>query len=442
MQDLYPAHVRTLQQRTEAALGAAGYDALILDAGKPFTYHADDQEAPFKSAPHFAHWVPLEGPHHLLLVAKGATPKLVRVRPEDYWYEQAPVGKPHWLSAFDFAEVPDTLEAWKSVATAGKVAYVGDAPANAESHRLPTDAVNPEALLPLLDWNRSYKTPYEVACLEEAARMAARGHAAARDAFVEGASELEIHHAYVAAVGCTERQLPYETIIALDEKAATLHYTVKRTKRDGRVMLIDCGASCAGYGSDITRTWTREGADPLFAELVRGLDRVQQELCAKVRPGLSYVDLHHAAHVAIADLLHASGILKTGGARAVEMGLTLPFFPHGLGHMLGIQVHDVSGRQKAPTGGNVPPPPQYPYLRTTRTIEKDQVFTIEPGIYFIEMLLRAHRPGAPAGSAAHPDQFDWKKIDRLIPCGGIRIEDDVVVTSDGHRNLTRPHVGG
>ena len=97
-------------------------------------------------------------------------------------------------------------------------------------------------------------------------------------------------------------------------------------------------------------------------------------------------------------------------------------------------MHDVGGRQKTPEGGTVPPPREFPYLRTTRKIEEGQVFTIEPGLYFIEMLLRPHRIGATK------DLFDWKLVDRLAPHGGIRVEDDVLVTRDGHRNLTRPFV--
>jgi Xaa-Pro dipeptidase len=105
-----------------------------------------------------------------------------------------------------------------------------------------------------------------------------------------------------------------------------------------------------------------------------------------------------------------------------------------LGHFLGIQVHDVGGHQKEPAGGTNPPPEQYPLLRTTRTLEENQVFTVEPGLYFIEMLLRDFREGD------DKDAFDWSLIDRLAPCGGIRIEDNVVVTADGHRNLTREYL--
>ena len=76
----------------------------------------------------------------------------------------------------------------------------------------------------------------------------------------------------------------------------------------------------------------------------------------------------------------------------------------------------------------------YPYLRTTRRVEDHQVFTIEPGVYFIEMLLRDYKQGA------HSQHFNWPLIERLSAFGGVRIEDDLLVTADGHRNLTRPHI--
>jgi Xaa-Pro dipeptidase len=431
---LYAEHIRARQAKAETALAAAGFDAMVVQSGAPFTYYADDMDAPFRPTPHFAHWVPMDGPHHLLLVRPGKKPKVLRVHPEDYWYEQAPLGSPFWAQEFDLAEVKSEDEAWKTAAPTARTAYVGDSPASAEKHGVAKDRVNPPSLLARLDWDRSLKTPYEVACLDEAERMGARGHVAARAAFLAGASELEIHQTYVGAVGCIDEDLPYPTIVALDEKGATLHYQRKRSIRNGKVLLLDAGAKFLGYGSDITRTWTTDDCDAAFREIVKGLDELQQDLCATVRPGKPYGEIHHAAHVKVADLLHRVGIVKKGGEEAVELGLSRPFFPHGVGHFLGIQVHDVSGRQKSPEGGTVPPPTLHPYLRTTRTIEVDQVFTIEPGIYFIEMLLRPHREGALS------KHFDWKTIDRLTPCGGARIEDNVVVTASGCRNLTRPYV--
>jgi Xaa-Pro dipeptidase len=167
---------------------------------------------------------------------------------------------------------------------------------------------------------------------------------------------------------------------------------------------------------------------------VRGVDELQQTLCADVRPGVPYPEVHRRAHVLIGDLLHQAGILRTSGEEALALGLTRPFFPHGVGHFLGIQVHDVAGHQRGAAGGTESPPPEHAYLRTTRRIEERQVFTIEPGLYFIEMLLREHRTGP------YAELFDWPLIERLKPCGGIRIEDNLVVTADGHRNLTRPWI--
>jgi len=129
-------------------------------------------------------------------------------------------------------------------------------------------------------------------------------------------------------------------------------------------------------------------------------------------------------------------VLRVGVDRAIERGLALPFLPHGLGHHLGLQVHDVGGQQVSPEGRHRSPSPLYPMLRTTRDLEAGHVVTVEPGLYFIPLLLSPHREGPDAGS------FDWDVVDQLLPCGGIRVEDDVLVTEAGHENLTRGCVPG
>jgi Xaa-Pro dipeptidase len=427
----YPDHVEKLQRRAEEILQATGFAGWLVHSGTQMGYHADDQHAPFRSTPHFRHWLPLSGPGHSLVLRPSQRPLLVRFAPEDFWYEQSPLGSPYWAEFFEIREVGSADQLPRSLPDRKGLAFVGDCPAWAEQVGFAAEAINPAELVARLDWNRSLKTDYEIACVQEASRHGARAHQAAREVFLEGGSELDIHYAYLTAVRTTESLLPYNSIVALNDRGAILHYEGKRTEKNGKVLLIDSGADVLGYASDITRTWTREGCEPLFQEMVERFDRLQQNLCKMVKPGLPYPDLHHQAHVWIGDLLNEVGVLKVAGDEATERGLTRPFFPHGLGHFLGIQVHDVAGHQAQPKGGNHPPPELHPHLRTTRTIAENQVFTVEPGVYFIDMLLREHR------SSDHADAFDWPLIDRLTACGGIRIEDNLVVTADGHRNLTR-----
>jgi Xaa-Pro dipeptidase len=427
---LFQKHVAERRRKTEEALAATGFDALVLSSGEPFTYFADDENAVFHPVAHFAHWCPLTGPHHVLIFRPGSKPRLVRYAPEDYWYEQTPLGDPFWAGELELQEAGTIDGVWKAVGTVANAAYIGNEIDRARAAGL---EVNPDRLVARLDWDRAYKSDYELQCLDEASALGAKGHVAAKSAFDAGRTELEIHHAYVEAMGVTDDALPYTNIVALDEKAAFLHYQTKRKVGNGKALLIDAGARARGYASDITRSHVAPGCDPRFVALRDGMERIQQELCREVRPGTPFGDLHRDAHRRIAALLSESGILKARPEEAEAKGLTRPFLPHGLGHHLGLQVHDVGGHLKDPDGHKAPPPPEHPYLRNTRTLEPRHVTTVEPGVYFIEMLLRPFRE-------AGDGRFDWKLIDELSPLGGIRIEDNVVVTDDGHRNLTRAHL--
>ena len=428
LQKLFREHVAQRQEKLAEALSSAGFDSLVISSGEPFVYFADDREAPFYSAGHFGHWCPLKGPHHLLLLKPGKKTELIRHAPEDYWYEPIALGEPFWLSQFDLVELGTADAVWETLGRPANAAYIGSETARAASAGL---TANPDKLVSRLDWERAYKTDYELQRLDEASALGAKGHRAAKAAFDSGGSELEIHYAFVEAVGVPEDDLPYTTIVALNEKSAFLHYHAKRGEGGGNVLLIDAGAESEGYASDITRTHVRGQCDERFVALRDGMDRLQRELCGAIKPRLPYGELHHQAHLKIAALLKASDILDVEPEEAVVKGYSRPFFPHGLGHHLGLQVHDVGGHLADPSGAIAPPPEQHPFLRNTRTIEPRHVFTMEPGLYFIEMLLREFRGGE---ASAH---FNWKLIDELVPFGGVRVEDNVVVTEDGHRNLTR-----
>ena len=161
------------------------------------------------------------------------------------------------------------------------------------------------------------------------------------------------------------------------------------------------------------------------------MDGAQRSFVEKVKSGQDYAALHIHAHHALAGILKDQDFIRMTAESAVESGVSSAFYPHGLGHMIGLQVHDVGGFQKDETGGTIAKPAGHPYLRLTRTLEPRMVTTIEPGIYFIDVLLAEIR------NKPQSKDINWDKVDKFRRYGGIRIEDDVVCTDGAAENLTR-----
>ncbi len=429
---LYPQHLATLRERTDTALARGGFDHLVVPAGKPITKFLDDQDYPFVVNPHFKHWLPLvDAPGSWLVYTPGHKPKLVFLQPRDYWHvvPEAPTG--YWVDHFDIVVVRKPADALAELpAMQSRCAIVGDC----ELESIKPN--NPSTVIDHLHYHRSFKTPYELELMREASRRGVRGHLAAERAFREGQSEIGIHQAYLAAVGQIDAELPYSSIVCLNEHGAVLHYTHfdRSAPADSRSFLIDAGASASGYASDITRTYAGKGAGE-FQELIDAMDAAERSFVAKVRAGQSYPELHVHAHHVIAGVLREHGFIRMSAESAVESGVSSAFFPHGLGHGIGLQVHDVAGFQASETGGTIAKPDGHPYLRLTRQLEPGMVVTIEPGLYFIDMLL-AELKDKPVAN-----DIDWAKVDRFRKYGGIRIEDDVVCTTGEPENLTRDAFG-
>ncbi|WP_029654365.1 Xaa-Pro dipeptidase [Marinobacter daepoensis] len=418
---LQSAHIQELQRRYERALADHGYDSVLIASGAaPYRYR-DDQTYVFQGFGPFLHWTGLAGQEHSwLLIRPGHKPVLWLFQPVDFWHASPDLPAEPWQEAM---EVRSRQQAGApELANTGRLAVLGD-PQVLEG--VPGDH-NPSALVAATEETRVHKTCYEIECLAHANRVALKGHKAAREAFLAGGSEFGISLAYQQATGQREALAPYHSIIGLNEHAGTLHYQYYegQVPRQHRSLLIDAGVRYRGYCSDITRTVVAPG-EPRFAALVHGLEQLQLRLCEMVVPGMDYVEIHRKTHQGIAALLSASGLVTGLSDDAmVAQGITRAFFPHGIGHFLGIQVHDVAGK---PT----PPPEDAPFLRLTRTLEEGMVVTIEPGLYFIPSLLGPMLAGPQRRYLAED------LINDLKGCGGIRIEDNVAVTASGARNLTR-----
>lgn len=432
---LYQHHIQTLQQRTRDALARSDLDALLIHSGELFNVFLDDHPYPFKVNPHFKAWVPVTQVANCWLLVDGvSTPKLWFYSPVDYWHCVEPLPNAFWTEEVELVALPQADQIGSLLpADRSNLGYIGPNPERAIQLGIAATNVNPRKAIDFLHYYRAYKTDYELACMRVAQKTAVLGHRAAHEAFLSGMSEFDINMAYLTATGHRDTDVPYSNIVALNEHAAVLHYTRldNQPPETAYSFLLDAGAEYHGYAADLTRTWAmQEGSD--FAQLINDMNSEQLALIATLQAGVNYTEYHLQFHQRLARLLLRHQLIKGISEEAiVETGITQPFMPHGIGHMLGLQVHDVGGFMQDDTGTHLSAPPQHPYLRCTRVLEPGMVLTIEPGLYFIESLLAPWREGA------HRQHFDWQRIEAMKPFGGIRIEDNIVIHENSVENMTR-----
>ncbi|MGJ8694049.1 MAG: Xaa-Pro dipeptidase [Thalassotalea sp.] len=428
---LYSAHVAELQRRTGQVLARENLDALVIHAGKELKVFLDDTSYPFKVNPHFKHWLPLTDISNCWLIVNGHDlPKLIYFQPEDFWHQVIELPDDFWRQYF-------TVEIIKKASDIDKIlpydklrlAYIGEHIEVARA--LGFDNINPEPVLNYLHYHRGYKTFYEHECLRRANAIAAKGHRVAEQAFIAGQSEFQIQQAYLQTIEHNEHQTPYDSIVALNEHAAILHYTGadRQPAKLSRSLLIDAGARYQGYCADITRTYAKQGSH--FSDLIKRVDEITLKLNEILKPGISYIDVHLAAYREIAITLKDFGIITTSVEAAIAAGVVSTFFPHGIGHHLGLQTHDVGALMLNERGSQINPPEQHPFLRATRKVEVNQVFTIEPGIYFIPALLSQLK------NSEYVQMVNWQIVEQLSFYGGIRIEDNIIVHQSFNENITR-----
>ncbi len=301
----------------------------------------------------------------------------------------------------------------------------------AESIKSQNLEVNTETLPEALGYCRSIKTEAEISKLTMASKIASEAHILCMESLQPGMFEYEmksIYDAYNTQHGLVHP--PYNGIHAGGANSAILHYVLNSSViRDGDMYLIDAGSEYEGYASDISRTYPANGKfTPEQAGLYDIALQALDECIAGIRPGVKMEDLHLHACKVILDGLKDFGLLKGNTSDLLENNIFALFFPHGLGHFLGLDTHDVGGYLK---GTSKIDRPGLRFLRARRTLEEGMVLTIEPGIYFIPSLLQ------PAFDDKNKSSFLCiDKIKPFMKFGGIRIEDNILVTGDGHINLT------
>ena len=434
-ENLYSEHIAALARRADEVLKTNKIDSILLHSGRETYYFSDDRGIPFQSYGHFCHWLPLNIPDQFLWLRAGQKPTYLQVIPRDFWHEHS-IKFPELienviLNQFLVKPVSSCDSVFQTIELKN-CAYLGPDSGFAAANGIDKKKINPHEIVTYFDFYRGMKTEYEIENLREANRIGLQGHESAHQSFLDGKSEYEIHFSFLNACNLLENESPYTNIVALNEKAAILHYQNKRNQRlkHPDVLLIDAGAKINGYGSDITRTWSSPGCPVLFSNLIDSIGAIKDEIVSKVKPRINYQTLHQTSLELIANLLKESQICYGSLDEIVAKRIAHLFMPHGVGHLLGIQVHDVGGHQQDTKGSILTPPTHSPKLRCTRNLVPNMTFTIEPGLYFIPVILEQER------KTDRGKNINWSLVDELTPFGGIRIEDNIRVTEAGFENLT------
>ena len=283
---------------------------------------------------------------------------------------------------------------------------------------------------------RSVKTAAEVELLRFVCRVSSDAHVAVMRTARAGMREYELEalfqfECYIRG-GC--RLQGYTCICATGPRSAILHYGHAGAPNDqelqpGALALMDMGAEFACYGADITCTFPVDGHFSADQVLVyNAVLAAQHAVFACLRPGVQWVDMHRLAERTILQCLTQGGLLRGSVDEQHAAHLGAVFMPHGLGHLLGIDTHDVGGY---PPGTQRLQEPGICKLRMNRALEAGMVLTVEPGCYFISPLLDAAQRDAIQSTFLVPEV-----LKRFVAFGGVRLEDDVLITADGCENLT------
>jgi Xaa-Pro aminopeptidase len=320
------------------------------------------------------------------------------------------------------------LEVWLGARRERAAACLGASPS--DSLQVRCDPALTGDLRLGLDVVRRPKDEIELERMRIAERCTRAAFAAAVPALVEGSTERSVQvELETAALRAGADAMAYDTIVGAGTNSAVLHFMpTDRPLATGDLVLIDAGADYRQYASDITRTYPVGGQ--LSAEqaelhaVVHAAERAAIEQCV---PGTEWVDVHMTAARVIAEGLVDFGVLRGEPGALVESGAVWLFFPHGIGHMVGLGVRDAAG----PLRARRDTPSPIKNLRINLPLQPGFVVTVEPGIYFVPAMLQH-----PERRSRHRDTVDWDRVDRMLDFGGIRIEDNVHITPDGHEILT------
>jgi len=410
-------------------------EGLILVSGGAEALRNGDVSHPFRQDSDFLYLAGAEeAGFHVLLDPKRRQSTLFIARIDaghKVWEGKVPdIAECRRLYGFDRVSYADSLPRRLKGLRRGYRRFYANRPASRNySAVLPFKKRDCDSLLDALQELRAVKSAAETASIRKAGQVSARAHRAAMEKARPGMREYEVQAVFDGE--CLRAGLPhlaFPSIVAAGANAAVLHYRRNDALlKSGDMLLLDAGAELHGYASDITRTFPVGRRFSALQREVYSIVLDTQKACiAKLKPGLNSADLHVFSMRMLAEGLKSMGLMTGDTDGLVESEAIRLFYPHGIGHLMGLDVHDGTGG----SGRKLPNPFKFP-IRFVAKLEPGFVLTIEPGLYFIEALLND-----PKKRAKYRTSVRFSKAERFLGFGGVRIEDDLLIREGAALNLT------
>ncbi|EGW32667.1 uncharacterized protein SPAPADRAFT_61737 [Spathaspora passalidarum NRRL Y-27907] len=433
----YPAkqHARNVANHFKTKAASKSKDAYYFISGEDYElYKYCDQTKPIRQNRYFFYLTGCNIPGSHVLY-DSARDKLVLYLPnvdkEDIMWSGLPLSQEDALKKYDVDEVKFAADVQQDLHAAGK-AFTTDINQFNEKYKAYL-VESDEDFFYALDESRLIKDEYEIELMKHASAITDNCHLAVMSAVPIETNETHIHAEFTYhAIRQGAKNQSYDPICCSGESCSTLHWV----KNDGEItedkksVLIDAGAEWECYASDVTRCfpingdWTKE-----HLEIYNLVLKMQTEAYKLIRPGVDWEDAHLKAHKVLIEEFLKLGIFKSEYSveELFKAKASAKFFPHGLGHLLGMDTHDVGGYANYSD-----PDPLLCYLRIRRKLQEGMVVTNEPGCYFSPFLLEETLEDPEKSKYINRDV-----LDKYWYVGGVRIEDDVLITKDGHEVFTK-----
>ncbi|KAF2094326.1 hypothetical protein NA57DRAFT_80732 [Rhizodiscina lignyota] len=447
LKEKYPAkaHARKVAEWIKQN-GGGGKGVIYLEGQKDKLIEDNDQQVPFRQRRYFFYLTGCELPdcyYAYNIEQDKSTLFIPPIDADEVIWSGLPLTTEEAMEKFDIDTcLPGTsLNQYltnKAHSTLPIYCLSGDSQVSSHVTFLEFSTTNFSLLRSALDFARTTKDEYEIAMLRHANIVTNQAHAAVQRAARAAKNEREldaVFRSHCMVCGCGE--MAYHPIMASGTSASTLHYVHNNADLDesgngykGGMplnMLVDAGCEYRCYCADVTRTFPINGTFTKESREIYDLVLDMQKTCmGMLKAGAVWDDIHAHSHKIAIDGLLKLGILKGDKDEIFKSRTSTAFYPHGLGHYLGMDTHDVGGFANYKDTDIM-----FRYLRVRGKVPAGAVITVEPGVYFCRFMIEPYLK-----NDTHSKFIDADVLERYWQVGGVRIEDDVVVTENGCDNLT------